>query len=217
MGYREIDMKVMWLCNTPTANAAKVFGINAPVQGGWLIRVSEEMEIKEDIEFAVVVPGLKNEHEVIYEENNGSMYVTLNSKFCDDETLIETFSCILDKLCPDIIHIWGTEYKHSWAMVMAAKKRGMLGRVVVSIQGLVGMIAQHYMGGIPGIYQILPSARDAIRKDTLKKQQKNLVDRGNYERAVLECVHHVIGRTFWDEACVKFINPEIQYHFNNET
>ena len=41
--------------------------------------------------------------------------------------------------------------------------------------------------------------------------------RGCYEKETFSTVKHVIGRTFWDKACAKLMNPKITYHFNNET
>lgn len=210
-------MKVMWLCNTPTINVAEAYNLPQPAQGGWLVSVSEALEKNETIEFLFVLPNVKSIEGIAYTEKNGSLYIAMNTVSMDDSAAICAFEDILRKTEPDIIHIWGTEYRHSYAMAMAAKNLSMSKQVVVSIQGLVGMIAQHYMGGIPASYQLFPSIRDILRRDTLRKQQKNLKQRGKYEKALLKSVKHVIGRTFWDEACVKFINPQVQYHFNNET
>lgn len=207
----------MWLCNTPTTNVAKACNLPEPAQGGWLISVSDELEHRKDVEFIFVLPTSKAIEGISYVEKDRSTYITLNLKNSSDETMIHAFGTVLNRIKPDIIHIWGTEYKHSWAMTKAAEQSEMSEKVVVSIQGLVGMIAKHYMGGIPGKYQLLPSFRDIVRKDTLKKQRDDLIRRGEYEKETLKSVKHVIGRTFWDKACVGLINPEVNYHFNNET
>ena len=207
----------MWLCNTPTINVAETFQLPRPAQGGWLISVSEALEKDESIEFVFVIPNVKEKREVSYKKNGNSLYVAMNIADMSDKEMIHTFEEVLENVSPDVIHIWGTEYKHSYAMIKAAQNQNMLNRVVVSIQGLVGMIAKHYMGGSPATYQLIPSFRDILRNDTLKKQQRNLKYRGEYERKLIESVQHVIGRTFWDEACVKLINPHVAYHFNNET
>ena len=41
--------------------------------------------------------------------------------------------------------------------------------------------------------------------------------RGMTEISTIKAVGHVIGRTDWDEACTKEINPRVQYHFCNES
>lgn len=210
-------MKVMWLCNTPTAEVAKACNISKSAQGGWLVSVANELEAREDIEFTYVLLSKEAAQGVKYVKNNSSVYITVNLQNAEDTSLIGAFEEVLNTQQPDVVHIWGTEYKHSWAMVEAAKRAQLLDKVVVSIQGMSSMYAMHYMGGIPGKYQIIPSLRDWLRKDSLKLQQKNMTVRGEYEKSAIKDVKHVIGRTFWDEACVKLLNPEVNYHFNNET
>lgn len=210
-------MKVMWLCNTPTAEVAKACNISKSAQGGWLVSVANELENREDVELTYVLLSQEATQGVNYVKNKSSVYITVNLTDNTDGSLISAFEDILKRQQPNIIHIWGTEYKHSWAMVEAAKKVCLIDNVVVSIQGMSSMYAMHYMGGIPGKYQIIPSLRDCLRKDTLKLQKENMNMRGRYEVSALRDVKHVIGRTFWDKACVKLLNPEVKYHFNNET
>lgn len=213
----EEKIKVMWLCSTPIPQVAKTCNLSETIHEGWLINVATELERMDTIAFNFVVLSAEATNEVQYFQNNGSVYVTVDTKKQTDEMAVRSFESILKKIQPDVIHIWGTEYKHSWLMTEAAKNTGYLEKVVVSMQGLVSMIAKHYMGGIPGKYQMIPSFRDILRKDTLKMQQENMAKRGEFEKATLKTVKHVIGRTFWDRACAKLVNPEICYHFNNET
>lgn len=207
----------MWLCNAPIPQVAEACKISNTIHEGWLISVATELERRQDVQFVFVMPNKEVPEGVHYTECGNSVYVLVNQKNNDKDNLILTFENILAKVNPDIVHVWGTEYIQSWAMVQAAKKCNRLENVVVSMQGLVHRIAKHYMGGIPGKYQMIPSFRDVIRKDTLKSQETNMTQRGYFEKETLSSVKHVIGRTFWDKACVKSLNPEIQYHFNNET
>lgn len=217
MQYRNTNMKVMWLCNTPTAAVAKACKIPKSAQGGWLVSVANELEQNKGVEFTYVLLSKEAVQGIQYVTNERSTYVTVNMSDGSDSALIAAFEEVLKKQKPEIIHIWGTEYKHSWAMVEAAKKVEMIDQVVISIQGMASMYAMHYMGGIPGKYQMLPSFRDWLRKDSLKIQKRNMYLRGKYEISAIKDVKHAIGRTFWDHACVKLLNPQINYHFNNET
>lgn len=210
-------MKIMWLCNSPIPQVAKACNIAETIHGGWLVNVATELEQREEIEFTYVMLTNETAEELSYVKNQQSTYILVNLKEQSDEALVQAFETILNKMKPDVIHIWGTEYRHSWAMAQASVYVGMLERVVVSMQGLVSMISRHYMGGIPGKIQVIPSFRDVIRKDTLKIQQVRMQQRGEYEKKTLALVQHVIGRTFWDQACAKLINPKVHYHFNNET
>lgn len=128
-----------------------------------------------------------------------------------------TFFQELEQFQPDVIHIWGSEYSHTLAMVNAAKKAGMLERTVISIQGLCCMYARHYYEGVPEKIARSYTFRDLIRRNNILGQQKVFALRGKLETEALQKVHHVMGRTDWDRACVDNINPQAQYHFCNET
>ena len=118
---------------------------------------------------------------------------------------------------PDVIHIWGTEYSHTLAMVNAAEKAGMPDRVVIGIQGLCSVIERHYCEGIPMAVARSCTFRELLRGDNILGQQKAFALRGKQEKEALQKVSHVLGRTEWDRACVESINPKVQYHFCNET
>ena len=210
-------MKIMWLCNAPIPQVAEACKISNTIHEGWLISIATELERRENIQFVFVMPNREVPEGVHYTEKGNSLYILVHQKDKNSENLVPTFEEILKKVNPDIVHIWGTEYIQSWAMVRAAKNCGRLENVVVSMQGLVHRIGKHYMGGIPGKYQMIPSFRDIIRKDTLKDQERNMIQRGCYEKETLSTIKHVIGRTFWDRACAESLNSEITYHFNNET
>ena len=118
---------------------------------------------------------------------------------------------------PDVIHIWGTEYAHTLAMLRACEKAGLLDRTAVSIQGLCTACARHYTEGIPYAVQRRFTFRDFLRQDNILQQQKKYALRGEMETKALQITHHIIGRTDWDRACTGQMAPQAQYHFCNET
>ncbi len=131
--------------------------------------------------------------------------------------LAERFREEIRAFQPDVIHSWGVEYHHALAMVHAAEAEGKLPHMAASIQGLCRFLAEHYTDGIPANVCRRSTLRDFLRKDNILQQQEKFVLRGKLETAALEKLYHVIGRTDWDFGCVKQINPEIHYHFCNET
>ena len=88
--------------------------------------------------------------------------------------------------------------------------------MVISIQGLVSIIAKHYYVGLP--YSVLKKKtfRDWIRGGLIQNR-KNFEKSGVFEVKALQKVRHIIGRTTWDRACIKQINPEAKYYHCNET
>ena len=59
--------------------------------------------------------------------------------------------------------------------------------------------------------------RDFLKQDNLKQQQRKFAKRGTFEIEALGKVRNIIGRTTWDKACTYQINPDVKYHFCNET
>ena len=88
---------------------------------------------------------------------------------------------------------------------------------MVSIQGLCSVYAGHYAEGVPESVQRGSTFRDVVRRDNIVKQREKFALRGLLEEKALQKARHIIGRTDWDLACVRRINPEAKYHFCNET
>ncbi len=47
--------------------------------------------------------------------------------------------------------------------------------------------------------------------------KRNFIKRGVFEKEYIQRTKHVIGRTGWDYAHTKALNPSVSYHFCNET
>ena len=130
-----------------------------------------------------------------------------------DLAVEEQIRGIIRKFKPDVVHIFGTEYLHSLA---AVKAFGHPERTVIGIQGMVSVYARHFMADVPDWVRRGCTFRDLVKRDNLYRQQKSFVKRGEYERAAIRQVSHVLGRTDWDLACTREIHPDVNYHFCNE-
>lgn len=208
-------VKLMWLCNlAPGAVREQITGKKS--SGLWADHVLSDLRKQDDLTLHILCPhdeiadGTLDAHCSYACFTEGLPYVympSLEDRFCRE----------LREFQPDVIHIWGTEYGHTLAMVNAAEKEGFLSRIAVSIQGLCSVYAPHYAEGVPFAVQKKATFRDILRRDNILQQQKKFVLRGQLEERALEKVNHVIGRTDWDLACTAAINPNAQYHFCNET
>lgn len=114
---------------------------------------------------------------------------------------------------PDVVHIHGTEFSQGYAYVRACGADN----VVVSIQGLVSAYYYYYYYGINTGSVIKNITLRDLRSKTIFQGKKDFVIRGEYEKALLKEVHHIIGRTSWDRSRTWAINPNAEYHFCNET
>ena len=90
------------------------------------------------------------------------------------------------------------------------------GNIVVSIQGLTSEIAKVYLRGIP-FRNILAGRFVKGRYHCLLTDKMDFYRRGLNEKKLISTVENVIGRTEWDHACVKNINPICTYYHCNET
>jgi len=206
-------MKLLWLCNiAPAAVQEKISG--RAVGGLWLDNVLQDLR-QQDLTIRILCPGSGIAGTVDEKCSFATFHEGLPYVYLPD---LEAFFCKeLESFRPDVIHVWGTEYGHSLAMVNAAIKNGVISRLAVNIQGLCSFIAKHYNEGVPYAVQKNGSFRDVIRKDNLLQQQKKFALRGELEQEALKKVTHVVGRTHWDRACISTINPNAVYHHCNET
>lgn len=212
-------MKVIWFINNeiPFVNQDKTKNIF--VNEGWitgmLTVIKEEKDI--NIQITIVYPQSKDRN---YIYNNIEDIQTVgyyrNWNACKyNKNLEKNFENIINKINPDIIHVMGSEYPHTYSVCCAAERLGILNKVIISIQGLISKCALNYTLGLPNSIIHKQTIRDLI-KGNINREQKNFNKRGQYEVLALKKANNVIGRTEWDYACVKQINKDINYYFNNE-
>lgn len=208
-------MKVLWLCNMmPGVVKQAITGKEG--NGLWVDHVLHDLRKQADLEIRVLCPGTPHQIGAL---DASCSYSTFRTKapYTYLPEVESQFRQELKAYQPDVIHIWGTEYAHTLAMVNAAEQEAMVNRVVVSIQGLCSIYAGHYAEGVPQSVIRGKTLRDLLRQDDIPRQQKKFALRGKLEVQALRKVSHVIGRTVWDKACTNQINPQAAYHFCNET
>ena len=209
-------MKILWLSNVLFPDVCKELGINIPKVASWvysgamaLMQANPEIELS----VAALYQGKELKCITLY----GIIYYLIPDKGGNvkyNQKLEAFYKEITHRFEPDIVHIHGSEYPHSLAYVRACGGKN----VVVSIQGIVSIIANYYLGGISEREIILNiTFRDIARRDSILAQQKNMRKRGCYEQELIKRVDHIIGRTSWDKSNIWAINPKVNYHFCNET
>ena len=207
-------MRIMWLCNMiPGPVQQDLTG--KPGSGLWVDHVLSDLLQDPGYSLRVLCRGP--------EEAQGSLGQLSYRVFREPvmhrypKELEEVFRQELSAGRPQVIHIWGTEYGHTLAMVKSCRDLGLLEHTVISIQGLCGIYARHYAEGLPEglLYRFSP--RDLLRLDNISFQRKRYIRRGSMEAQALALSRHVIGRTPWDRACARLLAPSASYHFCNET
>lgn len=209
-------MKILWLTNIPLPTISEEMNLPTLNVGGWLIGLSNDLKYNDDIELNICFP-VDNIPNIITKEKEKIAYHAIPRKIADptkyDNEIENNFSKLLENIDPDVVHIWGTEFPHSLAMVNACKGR----KVIISIQGLCSIYATHYYANLPNEVIKRFTIRDLIKQDNIAIQKRKFEKRGAFEIEAIKNVNHIIGRTNWDKACTSQINPNANYYFCNET
>lgn len=206
-------MKILWLCNFPLPEIAKEIGIESIVNEGWIQGLSGEL-LKSDNSLIYIFPQNCSKEVIKGKTGKIEYYGFMHNVACCENK--KFFVELLEKEKPDIIHLMGTEYAHSSAMIDASAQVSMLDRTVVSIQGMTSVYWKHYLEGVPEHVRHRKRLKDIIYKSSLYQQQEQMRKRGESEIHVLQCVRNVFGRTDWDKACTMLINPERHYLHGGE-
>ncbi|MFC4220509.1 glycosyltransferase family 4 protein [Flagellimonas marina] len=209
-------MKVLWITNTVFPDLAVAIGQKPPVVGGWMYGLAKSLSESKNIKLYVATTrnAVKDDEKTL---NNITYFHLLGQKSMNqyDPSLEAKWRNIADKIKPDIVHIHGTEYAHGLALMNACPKLNY----TISIQGLISVYSRYFLANLsPKDLRKSLSLRDVLKGQTLKQEEQEFFKRGkDIELNYLSKVEHVIGRTQWDNAHCKIVNPKVKYHFCNES
>ena len=217
-------MRVLWVCNIMPPVIGQYLGKECSVKEGWisgiLMRLVKE---KEEVELAISYPvaevSEEEKKEVIIENKKkitcyGFVEDTVHPENYGGPVLEKRMGDIVRDFKPEVVHIFGTEYGHALA---AAKAFDNPKRTLVGLQGVISECAKEYMADLPLEIQNSVSFRDLLKKDSMKKQQQKFFVRGEREKEILKLCGNISGRTAFDKAAAKKMNPDARYFFMNET
>lgn len=246
-------MRVLWLCNVMLPAYAKEHGLSFTNREGWLSgcyeKIEKEIEIsKEDRDgsaLGICFPSNNDEFNLIMNSDRHKNIVKAPSFYKEkirgisffgfygeDLNLPEnyvpelesSFDQIIREFKPDIVHIFGTEFPHSLAMLRAVnkinsenEKSGLKIKTLLGIQGLCSEIEKCYMAGLPKEVQKAESIRDKLKNDSLQNQLTKYKSRAEHELEAISLTDHITGRTKFDHDVTEKINPKAVYHAMNET
>lgn len=211
-------MKVLWITYGMFPEVSKYLSGNTKVKGsgGWLLGAANGLKKYTEIELtiAIVSRSVKTR-----ESFNGKCFNYELIPFGDGfdryhHGYDSIWKELTKKVNPDIVHVHGIESTLALTYLKAVGSKN----VVVSIQGIAGIISRYYYEGI-SLNDILKNLtlRDLLTFKPLTSYKKDFKRRGIFEAETLSLVEHVMGRTSWDKAHVLAVNPDLQYHFCNET
>ena len=218
-------MRILWVCNIMPPAIGQYLGKECSVKEGWISGILTRMakDDKEEIELGICYPVAEKSDEerkeVIIEDKKkiisyGFLEDMVHPEIYGGMLLENRLEVIIRDFKPDVLHIFGTEYGHSLA---AAKSMNDPKHTLVGLQGVISECAKEYMADLPIEVQSRVTFRDWFKKDSMKEQQEKFFIRGEREKEVLKLCGHVTGRTEFDKAAAKQMNPDAKYHLMNET
>ena len=202
------NLKVIYLINILLNPQCKRVGEPPFHIGGWIEGIIDGMSTFDiDITVCSVSPRIS---ELIIFSDNDCQYAIIP----DDTNMQDNFRALLGIVNPDLVHILGTEMRHSLEMMKVCNPT----KTLVQIQGLAGVIAPKYKVGIPEFFfkpRDLSSTNNYGR--SLYIEQRSLELAGEREREVLKMARHILGHTTWDQIHAHQLAPNAQYHKFPET
>ena len=203
-------MRLLWTVNLIPKNSAEKLQIESDVLGGWVEAMLARLKDEPGLEIAV---ACKCEGADFDEIIDGVRYISLNY----NRDLSEQCKQIIVKTNPDLIHIEGTEFPHSMAILKTAKGIGI--PAVVSLQGILNG-QYNYQGGQLQLDDMMLSRKPAeLVAGWLLHLRKTrwYAKRLPAEREIIENADYIMGRTTWDRAWAYRLNPDAAYFAVNRT
>lgn len=210
-------MKVLWICNLMPAFLSEAVGVAGTNKEGWIAGALDTLRQHKDIELAVAFPAKADEpfHGVtgagityygfIEDSDHPEQY---------DAALEAAMGMICDEFHPEVIHVFGTEFPHTLAMLKVQEWKK---RVIVHLQGVMRECAAVYLADLPEEVTERATFRDVVRKDSLWRQLEKYEQRAVHEEDALQLAQYACGRTAFDKEFLESINPGCTYFSMNET
>ncbi len=221
-------MKVLWLCLFLPEQVAKKLNIEGSVKEGWITGALSRMSADHSLSLAIAYPTTSEAHECREDVMLTDRFMVACFGFREDTIHPENYDASmedrLDKIvreyAPDIIHVFGTEYGHTLAMVNVINRMeesGKAPKLLIGLQGIISRCGEEYECGLSAAVVNRNTFRDIIKKDNIRCAKEKFIKRGELERMALSKAGHVTGRTAFDREMSLQLNPDVIYHHMNET
>lgn len=204
-------MKVLWLINIllPAQSAR----LNQPQLNvaGWITGMLEHWT--REMPELLICSVSSHVSKILHFTEDGIGYLTVPQ----GKNLDREFAGILETHQPDLIHIFGTEYGHSAAMVRVADPQ----RTLVQVQGFLTWYATKFFFGLPRHFHYPNPVKNIAARlvcgNPTNMEYRRFVTSARLERETLGHCRFVLGHTDWDQAIAQQYAPSAHYFRFNET
>ncbi len=193
-------MKVLWILYNTVGSSGKYVGGGRTQGGGWVDATMQELLL--DSEIQLTIAAIADEDKKVVSETGVVYYAVggiereIGGELKDETTIWEK---LIKEVEPDIIQVWGTEFRNGLSMVAASKKYKK--PILFYIQGVAQAIAAYPQGGIAtaeyhkyiGMFSRWKLVRDVAFQKKLEKQSQ-------YEKEMVSLSNGIIGDNEWCSA-----------------
>ena len=200
-------MKILWLVNIIMPELAEHLGGKPSVFGGWLTGAEKAVRCSEhDL---VICTTDSDRTRCGRFEIGGVIYYIVPEG--DVPSMQAAFRPILEQEKPDVVHLYGTEFEHTWALASLVDPE----KALVSVQGLVSYYAEHVYGGVPATIARDTWLHRLLRRlnkggTSIDQQRQSYLARAQAEIETLKRVRYVNGGTAWGDGCAKLVQPDVK-------
>ena len=169
-------------------------GQNVSVFGGWLTGALNAIK-ESNNEIAICTTVTDKKFVGKFEINGVTYYNTLRA---DVASMQNDFKVILDEETPDVIHLYGTEFEHAFAMFEVADKS----KTVATIQGSLIYCKDVVYCDIPSEICEDKLTHKVLRKlkkggNSMQLQKESFEHRAKYEMEILKRANYIHGGSDW--------------------
>lgn len=217
-------MKVLWFTNTPSG-ASSVLDTNNP-SGGWLVSLERHLKQVDGMDLHVAfyynkkVDDFEYEgvhyHPVFVPRDSSKLKMLLGNYrdfiFGPKKTNLKCLIDVVSDVSPDIIHIHGTE--NDFGLI---QKQVTQIPVVISIQGILGVLGKKLYTGVPR--EVQKRHESFWRKLVcmgVSAGDRRWHNLSNREQEIYRLTKYFIGRTDFDRHATLAMSPTAQYFVGNE-
>ena len=209
-------LRVLWVSLVEFPPLCEKLGTSAPDSCGWMWSSAKVLlKMMPELKMGVIVYSYSKKY-IKYDVDGISYYlVPCHSMHRTSEAQVNNCRQAIDDFRPQFIHIHGTEHSLARAVCEANKQELP---IVANIQGLGGGILPFTDGGL-SLWSKFANITllDFYRGTFMISAKSKMAKRAKNEREVIERLTDIIGRTQWDYDHAITMNPNIRYHFMNET
>ena len=200
-------MKVLMTSNTMPSSVAAKIGKSASASGGWVEVMAQRVSSTPDMN---VIIAFKNDlSQSVHETVNNIECISIDYSKGDLDKQADT---IIENVKPDVIHIEGTEFPHSLAMLLSGKRH--IVKTIVSWQTVLNGLLNYEMGQLPISDMMFSFNPKEVYLAWLIFMRKQLLckRRMKTEQQIIKNAEFLLGRTTWDRAYSYNMNPEAKYY-----